>query len=68
MPRTPTEITFNKDYMTVNALKDSAETLETIFREFDRHIASDSVVAWDKDQAKKFIISVMQFRDNYKIR
>ena len=51
-----TEITFNKDHMTIKDLKNCAETLDGILQSFDQF----------KDDPEEFLLRVMQYRDFYK--
>lgn len=51
-----TEITFNKDQMTIKDLKKCAETLDGILQSFDQF----------KDDPEEFLLRVMQYRDFYK--
>jgi hypothetical protein len=51
-----TQITFNKDLMTVKDLKNCAETLDGILQSFDQF----------KNDPEEFLLRVMQCRDFYK--
>jgi hypothetical protein len=51
----PTQLTFNKDFMTAKDLKYAADTLHHILRAFDDH----------KDDPEEFALRVLQVRDRW---
>ena len=64
-----TQLTFNKDMMTVNDLKQAGETLESIFNLFDRKLLGGNIndpASWDRDQADDFCVELLAIRERWR--